>query len=162
MQVRALGVQGIVTARDKHGEEHLLLGRRAGETRIYQGLWENAPSGTIAPPAAAQSSLAIADFTKALLDEGLEETGLDLNQAGTSCAALLDDSQAQSLDVVLRIEMRESINPSSVPCSADNTHRWEYAATTWVPTAQLADWVQRHDHAISPPTLAVLRWMRWA
>ena len=49
LDVRALGVQALLTAHDKSGVEHLLLGRRGSETRIYQGLWENAPSGTISP-----------------------------------------------------------------------------------------------------------------
>jgi hypothetical protein len=159
IDVRALGVQGVITARDASGEEHLLLGRRGSDVRVYQGLWENAPSGTIKPPPESVSSLDLAHFTSALMEEGLEELGLNLRSANISWIALLDDAEALSLDAVLKLEMHHPIDPRAAPCPADDTHRWEYAATAWTPIAQLPDWTERHAHAISPPTRAVLRWL---
>jgi hypothetical protein len=159
MDVRALGVQGVVTARDAAGEEHLLLGRRGSEVRIYQGLWENAPSGTITPPPADESFIDWAHCTRTLLDEGIEETGLNLSAANMSWIALLDDPEARSLDVVLKLDMHQPIDPRATPCPADDTHRWEYAATAWTPLNQLATWATQNAHAVSPPTRAVIRWI---
>ena len=157
--VRALGVQGIVTAHDASGEEHLLLGRRGSEVRIYQGLWENAPSGTVMPPNSSSSFLDQTHFVSAIIDEGLEETGLNLSNSSISWIAMLDDAQAHSLDVVLKLQMQETIDPRAVPCPADDTHAWEYAATAWTPLATLHAWAEQNAHAVSPPTLALTRWL---
>ena len=156
--VRALGVQGVVTGRDQDGDEHLLLGRRGSEVRIYQGLWENAPSGTIIPPPPAETTLTGQHFIQALLDEGVEELGLNLSDAQTSWIALLDDAEARSLDVVLKLELPGPINPRALPCATGASHRWEYADTAWVPIAQLPIWATQHAHAISPPTRVVIQW----
>lgn len=158
-EVRALGVQGVVTARDSSGEEHILLGRRSSQVRIYQGLWENAPSGTIAPPAPGASFIDQSHFLHALLAEGIEEVGLNLSAASVSWLALLDDAEARSLDVVFKLQMQQTIDPRAIPCPADDTHRWEYAATAWTPLATLGTWAQQNAHAISPPTRALIRWL---
>lgn len=159
MHVRALGVQGIVTARDASGEEHLLLGRRGSEVRIYQGLWENAPSGTLPPPVPGASLIDQSHFTQALLAEGIEELGLNLSAASISWLAMLDDAEARSLDVVLKLQMQQPIDPRATPCATDDTHPWEYAATQWTPLATLGAWAAQNAHAISPPTLALIRWI---
>lgn len=159
MEVRAVGVQGVVTARDADGEEHILLGRRGSEVRIYQGLWENAPSGSVPSPPPGTQFIDSAHFTQALLTEGLEETGLNLAAAGISWIAMLDDAEAHSLDVVLKLQMHQAIDPRAVPCPADDTHAWEYAATAWTPLATLIAWTEQNAHAISPPTRALVRWL---
>lgn len=158
-EVRALGVQGVVTARDPSGEEHLLLGRRGSEVRIYQGLWENAPSGTVTPPPTTTPFLDQTHFIRALIDEGLEETGLNLSDSNISWIAMLNDSQANALDVVLKLKMRHTIDPRAVPCPANDAHNWEYAATIWTPTSTVATWARQNAHAISPPTRAVIQWL---
>ncbi len=159
MDVRVLGVQALVLARDADSDEHLLLGRRGSEVRIYQGLWENAPSGSVPPPPPDAKFIDWPHFTRALLDEGIEETGLDLSAANCSWVALLDDAEARSLDVVLKLTMHQTIDPRAVPCPADDSHRWEYAATAWTPLATLGAWAEQNAHAISPPTRALIRWL---
>lgn len=159
MSVRALGVQGIVTARDGRGVEHLLLGRRSSDVRVYQGLWENAPSGTLPPPPPGEASIGDAHFVRALLAEGIEEVGLDLNRAAMSFAALLDDAHAQSLDVVLRLAMDQPIDPRTLPCPSHDGGRWEYADTAWIALPDLPAWAAANAHAISPPTHALLGWL---
>ena len=159
MDVRALGVQGIVTARDAAGEEHLLLGRRGSEVRVYQRLWENAPSGTVPPPRPEETFIDWPHFTQALLDEGIEETGLNLSAVNLSRIAMLDDAEARSLDVVLKLDMHQTVDPGAVPCPADDAHAWEYAATAWTPLRSLGMWADQNAHAISPPTRALIRWI---
>jgi hypothetical protein len=159
MSVRALGVQGIVTARDERGVQHLLLGRRSSEVRIYQGLWENAPSGTIPPPPPEDTAIDDAHYVRALLAEGIEEVGLDLNRAAMSFAALLDDAHAQSLDIVLKLAMDLPIDPRALPCPSQDCGRWEYADTAWIALPDLPAWSATNAHAISPPTLTLLRWI---
>jgi hypothetical protein len=159
--LRALGVQGVVIARDAEGDECVLLGRRGSETRIYQGLWENAPSGTVEPAPGSGASIGSSDFTRALLNEGLEETGVDLGDADVRWIALLDDGEARSLDVVLRLWLRGPIDPRRTVCRASDAYAWEYADTAWAQIARLKDWVGRSGHAISPPTRALFAYLGW-
>ncbi len=163
MTVRALGVQALVLARDAAGVEHILLGRRSSEVRKYPGLWENAPSGSVPPPPAAEQSVSLPHLARTLIAEGIEELGLSLSAVDMTCIALLDDAEAASLDVVLRVNLPHPINPKSLPCPATDG-RWEYADAAWVPVAQLKGWVESNAHAISPPALAVLPCMggTWA
>ena len=159
--LRAVGVQGVVIARDADRDEYVLLGRRGSETRIYQGLWENAPSGTVEPAPGTGTSIESSDFTRALFNEGLEETGVHLGDAEVRWIALLDDSCAQSIDVVLRLDLRASIDPGRTVCRAADANAWEYADTAWVPISRLKDWVGRSGRAISPPTLALFAHLGW-
>jgi len=162
LYVRALGVQGVVLAKDADAEECILLGRRGSETRIYAGMWENAPSGTVEPPRTGGSFVDAADFSGALRAEGLEELGVDLTRVRERWIALLDDAQACSVDVVLRLDLPEPIDPRKTVCRVDDTNAWEYLDTAWVPTSRLKDWMSRSRDAISPPTIALFRFLGWA
>lgn len=158
MTVRALGVQALVIARDAAGVEHILFGRRSSEVRMYPGLWENAPSGSVPPPPAAEQSVALPHLARTLIAEGIEELGISLGAAAMTCIALLDDAEAASLDVVLRVDVGEPINPKARPCPATDG-RWEYADTAWIAVADLPTWVAANADAISPPTRAMLGWL---
>lgn len=76
--VQILSVTGVITARDAHGVEHVLLGRRGRTTRIYGGLWELGPSGGLTPPAAMTTTLDERDARRQVLEEAEEELGLQL------------------------------------------------------------------------------------
>ncbi len=45
-----MAVNGVITARDRAGVEHVLLGRRSVSTRMYGGMWELIPAGGLEPP----------------------------------------------------------------------------------------------------------------
>lgn len=158
MQVRALGVQALVTGVDDRKVEHVLMGRRGSQTRVYQGLWENAPSGTIVPPPPGEKFIDWPHFSRALMDEGLEELGLNLSASNMGWMALVDDGIAQSLDVVLSVLMHDPIDPRRSVCASDDRHRWEYLDTAWVPRAKVMEWIEAHASAVSPATRGLVRW----
>lgn len=158
-RIRALGVQGLVIGRDRDGDKCLLFGRRGPETRVYPGLWENAPSGTVAPPQMLRTGdgrIGLEHLRAALCDEGLEELGIDLSRCVMTPAAIIDDPLAHSIDVVLRVDVTQQIDPRQRPCPTSDAGAWEYLDLAWVPIARVADWLARSRHAISPPTLALL------
>jgi hypothetical protein len=158
--LRAFGVQGLLIARDARDTPHLLLARRSGEVRIYAGLWENAPSGTLSLPLATSTPghLDTSALIHALAAEGTEELGLDITHAPATPIALLDDAEANSLDVVLRIDLPEPINPRTLPCPTSH-NRWEYADTAWIALPDREPWCTKNAHAISPPTRTLLSWL---
>lgn len=160
-EVRSLGVQGVVIGRDHTGETHVLFGRRSGETRIYGGLWENAPSGSLTPPRDPSSDLDLADFAQALATEGIEELGIDLTNADLRVRGLLDDPHARSLDVVLEAALRGVINPRGSVCAIDDNRRWEYVDTAWVRVNDIRTWSNRRESVLSPPTAALMQWLGW-
>lgn len=156
--VRALGVQGIVRGEDAHGRAHTLFGRRSSETRIYGGLWESAPSGSLnASPDCTE--LTLADCEAALREESIEELGIDLDDAVFKWQAVLEDPLAMSTDIVLEIWPPHPIDPQRSLCSADRCARWEYVDAAWVEDHELQGWFDRHTAAISPPTSAMLCWL---
>jgi len=160
LPIRSLGAQGLVIARDRTGHQHLLLGRRSGQTRSYPGLWENAPSGTMTPPPPSQTRLTLPDFAAALRQEGIEELGIDLADADIRWLAMLEDPGAHSDDVVLEVRLHQPIDPrASICATADG--RWEYADAAWIALSALSPWAADHAHAISPPTLALFGWLGW-
>lgn len=158
--IRSLGVQGLVIGRDATGGKHVLFGRRSRETRIYGGMWENAPSGTVTPPDETIATLGLPHLAAALRGEGLEELGIDLADSEIRWLAMLEDPEAMSVDAVLEVRPRRPIQPRAAPCRAADSGRWEYIDTAWVADEDLPDWTRRCVSAISPPTLALLEWRR--
>lgn len=156
---RALGVQGVVVARDRFGREHLLLGRRGSEVRIYPGLWENAPSGTVSGPEPDEEMIGWPSVIRTLQAEGMEELGIDLHQASVQWIALLEDAEACSVDVVLRLTLMQSVEELRLPCAIHEGGRWEYVDAAWVEMNALGAWVERQGHAVSPPTRGLVRWL---
>lgn len=161
-RVRALGVSGLVIGRDGRGVEHALFGRRGSQTRIYGGLWEHAPSGTVGGLGAGTESIVVDDLSGVLREEGLEEVGIDLGGAAeVRAVATVEDARACSVDVVIRVEIGGEIDPRSAPCAAGANGAWEYADTAWVEVREVGAWAGRAGEALSPPTRAMLRWLGW-
>lgn len=159
---RLLAVTGVVTGVDQDGDECVLLGRRSGETRIYGGLWELAPSGGVKCPAESVTELSIGDVRRALMEEGLEELGVSLEEAEVRALALVGDDEAASEDVLLRVRLRGAINSRWMACRTQDAGAWEYVDTAWVPIERLGAWVRERPGAVIPPSVAVLRWLGWA
>lgn len=155
--VRALGVQGLVMARDGAGEVCLLLGRRGGDVRIYPGLWENAPSGTVEPTRG--SEIGVAELLAALAEEGDEEVGIDLHAGRARCVALVDDAMARTVDVVVRVELEETITSRVIACQDQECGIGEYTMAAWSPMGEVVGWVEREAGIVSPSTRALVRWI---
>jgi hypothetical protein len=156
---RALGVQGVVVARDREGREHVLLGRRGSEVRMYPGLWENAPSGTVSGPEPGEEIIGWPSVIRTLRAEGMEELGIDLHQASVQWIALLEDAEACSVDVVLRLTLMQNVEELRLPCAIYEGGRWEYVDAAWVWMSELGEWVEKQGHAVSAPTRGLVRWM---
>lgn len=161
--VRQLGVMGVITGRCGAGRGHVLLGRRAAQTRIYPGLWELAPSGGVTPPPMNVPGLGLRDLAAALADEADEELGLDLSGQDIAAIAVLRDAHACSDDIVLRVDLAEPIDARRGVCPASNEamDRWEYLDVAWIAMDDLGGFVGEHRSAIAPPTRALLRWLGW-
>lgn len=154
----ALGVQGLVVGKDADGDEVVLMGLRSSETRIYGGLWENAPSGTVPPPPIEQDYLDWPEVITALRAEGMEELGINLDAASVSWIAILEDRVAGSMDVVLRVELGR-VDARRLPCPI-HEGRWEYVDAAWVPVKRLEAWITG-GAAVSPPTRALFAHLGW-
>lgn len=157
--VRQLSVTGVLSAPDRTGRLHVLLGRRGAGTRIYPGLWELGPSGGVPSPSPSIESLDARSLAACLYDEIAEEIGVDLHQT-VACAgvcALVRDHIASSDDVILRLDLAGHLDPG-VPLPPAN---WEYEETRWVPVDELTSLDQAGDLAIIEASRALMRLLGW-
>lgn len=154
----ALGIQALVTAPDSAGRPCVLVARRASTTRIYGGLWENAPSGTVAPPprSSVATTIGPAELLAALRQEAQEELGLNMSVCSPRFLAWLHDPAARTLDLVVNCSLPAT---TLLPCPA--AANWEYLAAAWVPIADLDSWFTASAHAFSPPTVALFMHQGW-
>jgi hypothetical protein len=165
--VQLLGCKGLITGIDRHGGEHVLLGRRASGTRVYPGMWEIAPAGGIDPPPHAPVTLSHADLLASLAAEGQEELSLDLAErtilAEASLAVVVDDRLAQSLDLIFPLRWRGAVDPRRGLCSAQGCPT-EYVDACWVARGDLPAFDQPASNGrspITPPSRVALRLLGW-
>ena len=152
--VEQLSVTGIVLASDDAGAEHVLMGRRAADTRIYGGLWELGPSGGVDPPA-GRLSLCEGDLLEQLQRELNEETGLSTRLRDVRIDALCQDLAARSCDIVLVCRVPD-MEDFALPASKT---RWEYGEVCWVPLREMRRFDAEND--LIPPSRALLRHLGW-
>lgn len=131
--VRMLALTGVVTARDASGSLHVLMGLRAGQTRMYGGLWEFAPAGGVDPPAPG-GTLDEAHLARTLAHELEEEVGLPAGSIG-ACAPVMVvlNEEARSYDVVMRAELSIGLEEAARRARAGS---WEYERVEWVPVGK--------------------------
>lgn len=161
VHVHLLAVTGVVTGIDQDGDECVLLGRRAADTRIYGGLWELGPSGGVKCPPGGVTQLGIADLQRALVEEGLEEVGIDLCACEMRAIAVTSDQTAASQDVIMRVRVGGRIDSRHGACTLSDHGAWEYVDVAWVPTSRLGEWLSRRPEALIPPSAAIVRWLGW-
>lgn len=171
--VRILSVKGLIIGRDGHGREHLLMTRRGPQTRVYQLMWELAPAGGIAPPAPSAPlpvELGRRAILHALLEEGREELGLELDPRLARPVAVAFDDQAGSVDIIIRFDWPNPVDPARPPRPAGDAEapapgalasNWECVDLAWLARADAPDFDARNADRIIPPMRAVLRWMNW-
>lgn len=155
--VRLLAVTGVLIAKDAGGVEHVLLGRRGRETRVYAGMWEVGPSGGVACPPPSIGVLSEADLVASLRDEIEEESSLPPPSAAAP-VALVRDHRAFSDDIVFRCDSGglEAARAAMGPAN------WEYEEHAWLPLGEVAAFDARHANEIIPPTRAIFRFFGWA
>lgn len=158
--VKQLGVTGVLLARDRGGVEHVLLGQRGRQTRVYGGLWELGPSGGVDPPAATVDRLDAGELWRALLGEIHEELGLDVDLKPGAIIAVQDDPIGSSFEVIIRVELPAAVEDLAERAAAASS--WEYEATRWVPVAGVGAFDAAEGEGIIPPTRALFRFLGWA
>lgn len=152
--VRLLAVTGVLVARDASGREHVLLGKRARDARIYGGMWELGPSGGLQAPPEVVTELDTGMLFRNLAEEIDEEVGT-IKIAYASILGICRDHKAMSDDIVYfcGLESLEAVLESSGP------KNWEYAATQWVATDVLRAWEEVNE--VIAPTRALFRALGW-
>lgn len=155
--VELLAVSAVIVAPDARGREHVFLGRRHPQTRIYGNLWEMGPSGGVPPPAVARS-MDLGDLVAHLGEEMREEAGMALDPSTVKLLGFCRDHAAHSLDVLLRVEPGATIEKFHDPGAK---HDWEYAEVRWQPLDALAAFDREHSHKIIAPTRAAFRLLGW-
>ncbi len=153
--VRILSVTGVLTARDRAGAEHVLLGRRGKGTRIYDGMWELGPSGGLSEPPVAVDVLDEGAVFSHLADEISEEVGLHVER-GTP-VGVARDHFAMSDDIVFVCDVGslEEVRSRSGPTN------WEYSETAWVAVREVAAFDAAHAGEIIAPARAIFRGLGW-
>lgn len=155
--VEILAVSGVLVARDRAGREHVMLGKRGVQTRVYGGLWELGPSGGMPLPREGVSELGLDDFVEHLREETREEAGIEIGGAFCTCAGFCRDFVARSLDVMVRVELRERVEEV-----ASRARDWEYEDVRWVAVDEVEGLDRRLGAGIIAPTRAFFRVMGWA
>ncbi|QOI99280.1 MAG: hypothetical protein HRU70_01755 [Phycisphaeraceae bacterium] len=147
--VKSLGVSGLLWTRDA-GRIEILMGRRATGVRLYAGLWETAPRGSVRPPPTSGSADLPPDFlAHELRQESLEELGLVPWGTAPSPIALVHDDHARSLDAVLAAEIQRDPAPAAAS--------WEYSHIQWMPWESPSPIT---PDTLSPPTRALFDALR--
>ncbi|HED53153.1 MAG TPA: NUDIX hydrolase [Phycisphaerales bacterium] len=144
--VMQLSVTGVLIAPDASGLPTVLLGKRSDQTRIYQSMWELAPSGGIDPPVNL-TNFGMPQILEQLQRECSEELGFQPDVHNHTLLGLVTDPIAMSTDVVIRLDL-----PKQHPLDGFD---WEYTDVRWVSCNDVHAFTSSH-HTI-PPTLAILR-----
>jgi ribonuclease P protein component len=153
---RLLGVKAIVIAPSASGAPRALVGLRSSSSRVYAGMWEFVPAGTVAPPAPPAAGLGVDALIEALQAEAREELGLDLPASACTPVALVDDPDARSLDVLLLCRLVTPVERMPRACAAASADTREHAAIEWADVPSLPAWAGASPSAVAPPTRAII------
>ncbi|MBX3315394.1 MAG: NUDIX domain-containing protein [Phycisphaeraceae bacterium] len=150
--VRLLALTGVVTARDRGGIEHVLMGLRAAKTRMYGGLWEFAPAGGVDPPGEGQTFDALL-LRRVLVRELEEEVGLPAEALGACDPVMVVlNEEARSYDVVMRTKLVVGLEEARRRITGGS---WEYERVEWVPVSGVHAFVR--DHQLVPQGREMVR-----
>lgn len=152
--VQLLSVTGILTARSRPGIDHVLIGKRGRQTRVYGGMWELAPSGGIEPPSPDATRLDWSGILDQLASELAGETGLTTPIEAPFLLGAIRDPEAFSLDLAVRASFSRPVEYLR-PARAN----WEYAETRWLPLTEIPAFAAREPFVET--SLAVLDLLGW-
>lgn len=151
--VRLLAVTALLIARDNSGDQHVLMGKRGGSTRLYADKWEVGPSGGVS--VTAVSVLTFTDLCRTLYDEIEEELGEGAThtiQRAGKAVAYVRDEEACSDDIIIEFRLPSLDNVAHF----SQTSNWEYSEVRWIPLTQLREWDNDNTIAATRATLRVL------
>ena len=154
--VTLVAVNGVVTARDRDGREHVLLGRRSPGTRMYGGQWELAPAGGLDPPSAGGAELSPADLEKQLARELVEETGIAEPLSELAAVAYYKDDRARSFNIVVRARLLAAIESLR-----SGEREWDCDDTLWLPIDRVPAYDQDQGGNVIGATRALWRRLGW-
>lgn len=150
-----VAVNGVVTARDRFAREHILLGRRSLQNRIYPGMWELSPAGGIEPP--AQDGVAdTRSLHEQLRRELREECGLQ-DPIDPRPWAFYRDTAARSFNIVYRVELRRLVEDLSADTRPAH---WDCDTARWIPRHQVPSFLR--DNPVIDASRALLSRLGWA
>jgi hypothetical protein len=139
LALRPVGVTGLLVAHDG-----VVLGRRAGHLAADAGLWETAPSG----------SLARLDPAGQLLEELQEELGIRPDQVSPPRPLVLAEDRASgTFDIVFRIDT--ALGGDAIRAAHRDSGSDEYSALAIVAPSDLAAFLAAH--AALPIVVPILR-----
>jgi hypothetical protein len=158
--VRLLSVTAVCLGKDAGGREHVYLGKRGDNVRIYPRMWEVGPSGGLDEPPQALDELDEEAVFSHLADEAMEEAGLFLPHG--RCVAICRDHAASSDDIVFVCEFSEEIRPHEQgTTTGERQDHWEYSRGAWVPVDALSAWMTENAGQTIAATRALFRALGW-
>ncbi len=133
-RVMLVAVNGIVTARDCAGREHVLLGRRSTSTRMYGGMWELIPAGGLEPPRGGSQDVPAEHLLHQLSVELREEAGLNTPITSATPVAFYRDEVARSFNIVFAAALSAPIE--DIPLTKRD---WDCDAALWLPRDEVGE-----------------------
>lgn len=149
-----VAVNAAVTACDRAGREHLLLGRRSENTRMYQGMWEMIPAGGLEPPPAGTARVPHESLLRQLAVELREEAGLNTPLEKATPIAFYRDEVACSFNIVF--SARLSVPIEEVPLTDRD---WDCDAVWWLGRDEAGAFLE--GMPVIAPSRALLRMLGW-
>lgn len=157
MGVTLVAVNGVVTARDAGGREHVLLGRRSPGNRMYGGRWELAPAGGLEPPT-ADGPLARVLVLAQLRAELREECALDEPVDSARLAAFYRDDIARSFNIVFRVALAPPIHALRAHAPG---RAWDCDDVLWLPLDDVPRFDREQGSQTIDATRALWRVLGW-
>lgn len=150
LKIKQIGVSGMTFVHDNNNE-YVLFSTRSTETTEYPNFLELVPSGNI--DESALKSDGTIDFSTKLIDEFVEETGLEkytIQEINPFCLVL--DKKNQVYDVCCKINIVNS--KSNIFKTFEKVS--EYGKPELIPLNSLDKFIEQNHSKIIPTSLAIL------
>ena len=95
-------------------------------------------------------------FVRAGEAELWEEMGVASGAVSWGLLGLVEDPVGGSFEVALEARLGDGVEVSSAPAN------WEYDEVAWVGVGELGAFVERWGDGVIPPTVALIRRLRWS
>jgi hypothetical protein len=149
----ALGVRPLAVGGAILSPAGVVFGRRPDGAVYQAGQWQLPPAGSVDPGAARENG--VVDPLHQLHEELREELGLGpeaVRNPRPLCLVEHPGSHVLDLGIALETELDEPAIRAAHAAHGNG----EYAALAFVPTAELAGFIARHNGAIAPQSFAFL------
>lgn len=156
--VTMLAVRGVVTGLDSAGVEHVLIGQRSAQTRIYGELWEVVPGGGVPGEKSGGGIPGVGDLLSHLMLEAREEAGITVEPGECRFVGFCHDTYAGGFDVLMHVALTASLEDVR---RGMGVRDWEHSHVRWMPVREAAAFDASDAGRISPPTRAIFRSLGW-